>query len=96
MDVDGTGQEIYSTRKTKLLRQRAVVFFLRPSAKAVAAKIAGDPDRPPLSASEGPLEIYERRLPWYQKVAHHEIDVRKSRREQAARQILRLATDSND
>ena len=75
VDLGQDGEEHLSERKLGLLREQSLVFFLLPRLEDVAAEIAGDQRRPSLG-SASPREIFERRLPWYRRAAHHEIAVR--------------------
>ena len=75
VDLGQDGEEHLSERKLRLLREQSLVFFLLPRLEDVAAEIAGDQRRPSLG-SASPREIYERRLPWYRRAAHHEIAAR--------------------
>lgn len=95
VDVDEAGNEIFSHRKVDILKERSVVFFLHPPLESVIRKITGDAKRPSLSAQKSAEKIFNDRLPYYRKAAHHEIYVIKSERKKAARKILKILSKNN-
>lgn len=74
VDLDASGNEVFSERKVEALRRNSLVVYLRRDPQYLAGRIAGDPDRPSLSDAESFLEIMARRDPWYERAAHHVID----------------------
>jgi len=91
VDLDDAGREVLSERKVGLLRERALVFFLKPPLQQVVAKIAGDAERPSLGDEQTAEEIYRRRLPWYRQACHHELAIIKGQRRKAAEQIASIS-----
>lgn len=95
VDVDpATGEEVYSERKVRALRDRGPVVWLRGDIDGLAAKTAADPLRPALDTSRDAAEIMRRRLPFYEAAADHVIDVDASKRSVMALDLaLRYADD---
>ena len=89
VDLDEQGEEVFSDRKAAALTGHATVFFLNAPLQNVMAKLAGADERPPLG-DRSPEEIYQRRLPMYRRVAHHEIKMEKGKRKKAAKEILEI------
>ena len=75
VDLDEDGGERFSERKVALLHAHSLIFFLHPRLEDVAEEIVGDQRRPSLGDAS-PQQIYEQRLPWYRRAAHHELAVR--------------------
>jgi shikimate kinase len=69
VDLDENGEEIYSERKINALKETAMIVFIKRDVDYLASKIAGDANRPSLSATNSFKEIMERRGPWYERAA---------------------------
>lgn len=69
VDLDGDGEEIFSSRKSELLSQRCRVAYLRCDTELLWSRIAQDPNRPALSADHSFQALMARREPWYQRAA---------------------------
>ncbi|MBF0107646.1 MAG: shikimate kinase [Magnetococcales bacterium] len=91
IDLDDQGREVYSRRKMDLLRKNGRVFWLEGDIPRLAAKVAADPRRPPLSATESEETIMRRRRPFYERAADHVINIEGMRREILAVQIRLMA-----
>lgn len=87
VDLDVVGEEIYSDRKVGALQSGGPVVWLRGDIDRLAAKTAGDPDRPDLHAQLSAEAIMRRREPWYAKAASWSIEVRPGERQSAAETI---------
>lgn len=95
VDLDpASGEEVFSDRKVRALRDRGPVVWLRGDIDRLAAKTAGDPLRPQLDATRDAADIMRRRLPFYEAAADHVIDVESRKRSEMALDLaLRYATD---
>lgn len=91
VDLDDRGHEVYSRRKMAALKRNGKVFWLEGNIARLAAKIANDHRRPPLSATESEEAIMHRRLPFYQQAADHVMNIEGIRREILAVKIRLLA-----
>ena len=87
VDLDDAGEEIYSERKVAALQTGGPVVWLRGDIDRLAAKTAGDPDRPDLHAQLSAAEIMQRREPWYARAASWSIEVKPGERQTAAESI---------
>lgn len=88
VDLDNTGQEVYSSRKVDLLRDNGEVVFLCGDIERLANKVAGDPNRPELDASRAAADLMHARLPFYQAAADWTIDVEGRERSDIADEIV--------
>lgn len=70
VDLGDADEEIYSERKIRALRANSLVVYLQRSIDFLEERIAGDGNRPDLSATETFAEIMKRRDPWYSEAAH--------------------------
>lgn len=91
VDLDDDGGEIYSERKIDALKGNGPVVWLKGDLERLAAKAAGDPNRPVLDQQRSALEVMRRRLPFYERAADHIVDVRDRRRPQLAVEISEWA-----
>lgn len=71
VDLDASGNEVFSERKVEALRRSCAIVYLERDPEYLRAKVEGDHNRPSLSDRESFLEILERRDPWYRAAAHH-------------------------
>lgn len=90
VDLDEHGEEIYGDRKVDLLRRDGIVIYLRRDHEYLAARIAGDKNRPDLSETRSFLEIMARREPWYMQAAHHVLDCGDASKNEIANEIVKL------
>lgn len=84
VDVDETGQEVYSQRKIDLLRQTGTIVWLKGDIARLAAKVKGDANRPSLSQIHSAEEMMQRRLPFYEQAADMIVDIEQHTRKQVA------------
>lgn len=87
VDLDEQGREVFSSRKVDLLRSSGRIVFLRGDIDRLAAKVAGDPSRPPLDARSSTAELMRARLPFYESAADWVIDVEGRTRPDIAEEI---------
>lgn len=69
VDLDASGQEVYSHRKVDALRQDGLVVYLQRDPERLLEKVSGDPNRPVLSNTRSFLELMEQRDLWYRAAA---------------------------
>ena len=93
VDLDDAGLEIYSERKVEILRNRCRVVYLRCASDLLAARIAGDPNRPPLSDHESFHGLMDRRDGWYRLAADRVIEADALSSEDLAGEIARWFFD---
>lgn len=93
VDLDDAGLEIYSERKVEILRNRCRVVYLRCASDLLAARIAGDPNRPPLSDHESFHGLMDRRDGWYRRAADRVIEADARSSEDLAGEIARWFFD---
>ena len=74
VDLDDSGEEIYSERKVELLREHGLVVYLHRDSHYLFERISGDPNRPLLSGKKSFREIMKRRHRWYREAADFEVD----------------------
>lgn len=89
VDVDDDGEEIYSERKVERLRSNGYVIYLSRDHEYLAGRIAGDKNRPELSATSSFLEIMARREPWYRKAAHDVLECGEMSKVEIAYEVLK-------
>lgn len=87
VDLDSDGEEVYSERKVAALQAGGPVVWLRGDIERLAAKTAGDPERPDLHARLSAAAIMRRREPWYAEAASWSIQVEPGERQVAAEEI---------
>lgn len=88
VDVDSTGQEVYSRRKVDLLRSHGSIVFLKGNIDRLAAKVSGDATRPVLDDQRSAAELMHARLPFYEHAADWTIDVEGKQRADIAEEIV--------
>ncbi len=95
VDLDpATGDEVFSERKVRALRDRGPVVWLRGDIDRLAAKTAADPQRPRLDATRDAADIMRRRLPFYEQAADHVVDIESHKRSVMALDLaVRYADD---
>ena len=87
-DVDENGTEVFSQRKSELLKKLAIIVYLvRPEAYT-SETIINDPARPDLNADKSYNDILSFRLPWYEKLADYTLTVSNMTPREAADKIL--------
>jgi len=74
VDLDDSGEEVYSERKVDLLRENGLVVYLRRNTSYLYDRISSDPNRPILSGKNSFGEIMKVRHPWYRTAADFEVD----------------------
>jgi shikimate kinase len=94
VDLDESGDEMFSLRKVEALRSNGLVFYLDRDPEYLVHRIAGDPNRPDLSETKSFLEIMARREPWYREAAHHVIKCDDLDKQGIADEVLQIFYDS--
>lgn len=90
VELDETGQEVFSARKVDLLRDNGFVVWLQGDPARLAAAVMRDPNRPALSSAASEEEIMRRRAPFYEQAAHLTLDIlRLHDKEMQCMEILR-------
>ncbi len=87
IDLDDSGNEIYSDRKINVLKTNSFIIWLKLDVSLVAEKIENDPDRPNLSDNKSFFEIMERRMPFYKRACDMEFDMKGHTKKSAAAEI---------
>lgn len=87
-DLDQAGQEIESQRKIQLLKSFTKIIGLSQKTSYLLEKIKNDNTRPALSELESYEAILKRRLPTYEKVSDHYLDIYDMEMEKVAKWIL--------
>ena len=88
VDLNSSGQEIYSRRKVDALKRHSLVVYLERDPEYLLSRIADDSNRPDLSKQESFLEIMNRRAPWYQETADLILDCNDQDKGTLAEEIL--------
>jgi len=88
VDLDDSGEEVYSKRKVELLREHGLVVYLRRDSSYLYERISGDPNRPLLSGKKSFREIMKLRHPWYREAADFEVDCADLTKDEISRLIL--------
>ena len=67
VDLDASGGEVFSTRKLDALRgaHGALIVYVERDVEYLSGRVAGDANRPDLSAVQSFEQIVRRREPWY-------------------------------
>ncbi|MBW7857981.1 MAG: shikimate kinase [Leptonema sp. (in: Bacteria)] len=73
VDLDEAGNEIFSKRKTDLLKHNCRVVYLRRDLKWLLSRGSESSHRPQLSHNYE--AVIEKRLPWYEQVADYTLDL---------------------
>jgi shikimate kinase len=84
VDLDENGNEVFSSRKVDLLREKGIVVWLKGDIARLAQKTKGDATRPTLDESKSAEEIMKRRLPFYEQAADIIIDIEGKNRSELA------------
>lgn len=87
VDLDASGDEVYSTRKVRALREGGPVVFLSGDIAWLAAKTADDPTRPKLDTVLSAEQVMRRREPFYEQAADHTWAVTRETRAEVALRI---------
>lgn len=93
VDLDADGNEIYSERKAGALKSSGLVVYIKRDVEYLAGRIAGDSNRPDLSATQSFVEIMERREPFYIQAADLVLDTTGKKKIQIGREILEFFYD---
>lgn len=88
VDLDHSGEEIYSERKVELLREHGLIVYLNRDSRYLYERISGDPNRPLLSGRKSFREIMKRRHPWYREAADFEVECADLSKDEIASLIL--------
>jgi shikimate kinase len=88
VDLDDSGEEVYSERKVDLLRENGLVVYLRRTTNYLFERISGDPNRPALSEKSSFREIMTLRHPWYREAADFEVDCADLTKDEITQLIL--------
>lgn len=96
VDLDADGNEIYSERKANALRETGLVVYIKRDVDYLAGRIAGDGNRPDLSATNSFKEIMERREPFYMQAADLVVTAtsKKITKQQIATKMLEFYYDA--
>ncbi len=73
IDLDRSGEEVFSSRKVNALRRHSKVVYLERDIDYLLGRVADDTNRPSLSESRSFRKIMKRRAPWYRRAADHVI-----------------------
>lgn len=90
IDLDKDGNEIYSERKVKALKENGFVIWLHNDIETLAEKIVNDPTRPDLSETKSFYEIMERRIPFYEKACDLKFNMYGHGKKSAAEEIIKI------
>jgi shikimate kinase len=90
VDLDADEREVFSERKVSALRAHGIVFYLQRDASYLLERIAGDENRPSLSAQRSFEEIMQRRDPFYRRAAHHVIECGAAKKRDLAERVLEI------
>ena len=91
--IDCGGGVVERERNVEVLRGAGIVFWLSASPRTIVGRIEGDDQRPSLTGSQSftdeVVEVLERRIPRYRRMAHHEVSTDDRSVEEVAGEILR-------
>jgi shikimate kinase len=88
VELDDSGEEIYSERKVELLREHGLFVYLRRDSRYLFERISGDANRPLLSGKKSFREIMKQRHPWYREAADFEVDCADLTKDEISNLIL--------
>ncbi len=88
VDLDASGEEVFSRRKVEALRKNTLVVYLARDADYLASRIGGDPNRPALSDSLDFEAIMARRDPWYREASDVVVDCGGRSKTELAHSVL--------
>ena len=89
VDLDSSGNEIFSERKVSALRKHSRVVYLARDVDYLVSRVGSDPARPTLSEQHDFETIMARRDPWYRKAADLVIDCANDGKNEISRTVLR-------
>jgi shikimate kinase len=89
-DVDENNSEFYSQEKVDLIRNMSIVILLLQDKDYLIKKVADDPSRPSLSAIQSYSDVFDRRLPYYNKTADHILRIDGLKPADVAEKIVEL------
>lgn len=90
IELDAHDQEVFSDAKVSALRRHGVVIYLQRSTDYLLGRIAGDHNRPSLSAQESFIELMTRRDPLYRRAAHHVLEAGELAKPELVERVLSL------
>ncbi|MGH0035112.1 MAG: shikimate kinase [Myxococcota bacterium] len=93
VDLDASGQEVFSERKVDALRAHARVVYLERDPDYLERRVGIDPNRPALSETRTFREILEQRDPWYRRAAHLTLECGDLSKSELTERILRWFYD---
>jgi len=93
VDVDKSGNEIYSRRKIEALKNNGTVVWLKGDVKRLVEKVKNKDERPPLNKKISPEELMNKRIPFYQRAADIVIDIEGKKRPELAELIVSKLKD---
>jgi shikimate kinase len=97
--IDCGGGVVERENNFRVLRGAGAVFWLSASPQTIIRRIAGDDQRPSLTGDKNfideVVEVLERRIPLYRRMAHHEISTDDRGVEQVVSEILRRIQDDS-
>lgn len=88
VDLDESGNEVFSTRKVEALRSTCRVVYLERDVEVMRRKVEGDANRPSLSKAEGFVEMMARRDPWYRAAADHVVECGDKSKPEITEEVL--------
>jgi shikimate kinase len=88
VDLDATGEEIYSQRKMELLKENGIVIWLKGDISNLIKKSSGDSNRPGLNNKVSDHELMENRLPFYEQSADITVEIDGKKRKAIAKEIM--------
>ena len=88
VDLNKTGQEVFSQRKVSALKRNSLIVYLERDPDYLLSRIQDDPNRPSLSESDSFIEIMKRRAPWYEQAADLILDCNEQDKSVLAEEIL--------
>ncbi len=96
--IDCGGGVVERPANLEVLRAAGPVFWLKASPPVIVQRIQGDDQRPSLtgraSFTEEVVEVLERRMPRYARIAHYQVDTDHRTEDQVAAEICRLLPDA--
>lgn len=97
--IDCGGGVVERENNSEVLRAAGTVFWLSASSQTIVQRIGADDQRPSLTGSKSftdeVVEVLERRIPLYRRMAHYEVSTENRSIEDVAGEILgRIQADS--
>lgn len=87
-DLDESGNETISLRKLQILRKIGRIIYLERDTSELVEKVKGDVTRPDLSEQKTYKSILEKRIPYYEEVAHFKVNLTKLSKEEAVERVM--------